>query len=228
MKIALVIPAKETSCRIKHKNLATINQKSLIQLACEKALLCKNVQNIYIDTESDKIISAVAHLFSDGLGLIRRPKALASNETSGNDLMCFECKEIPGADLIVQTFATSPLISAQTIDRAIEKFLASKTDYDSFFSVTKCQEYFWDQHNQPVNFSIKDLPNSYELPILYQETHGFYGVLTDTVRKLRLRVGSKPMLINISKLEALDINEEEDLILARSLLRPEQAVAGQV
>ena len=62
MKINLIIPAKGTSQRIKNKNLCTINGKSLVRLACEKALRCSNVNEVYLDTESEEIISSVADL----------------------------------------------------------------------------------------------------------------------------------------------------------------------
>ena len=87
MKINLIIPAKGTSKRIKNKNLYKINNKSLIYHACKKILRCKNIDNVYLDTESDDIISSVKPLFSEGLKLIK-----ANFACSMNVLQKMECE----------------------------------------------------------------------------------------------------------------------------------------
>jgi len=45
-------------------------------MACEKFLKSKVIDNVYLDTDSEKIIDDVLHLFSEGLKLIRRPEEL--------------------------------------------------------------------------------------------------------------------------------------------------------
>ena len=89
MKINLIIPAKGTSQRIKNKNLCTINGKSLVRLACEKALRCSNVNEVYLDTESEEIISSVADLEKSGLKIIKRAKELANNDIGANEMMVY-------------------------------------------------------------------------------------------------------------------------------------------
>ena len=42
MIISIVIPAKGTSQRLENKNLLKIEGKSLVEMACEKVLKCKN------------------------------------------------------------------------------------------------------------------------------------------------------------------------------------------
>ena len=74
MRINLIIPAKGSSQRIKNKNLCVVNGKSLVRLACEKALQCKNVSNVYLDTESEEIEYQVCDLLKEGLKIIKRPR----------------------------------------------------------------------------------------------------------------------------------------------------------
>lgn len=216
MKVSLIIPAKGTSKRLKNKNLYKMNGKTLVRMTCEKVLQCNNVHNVYLDTESDSIILDVQDLFSQGLHLIRRPKELANNEIGANEMMIYGLHSIEETDIIVQTFATSPMITSMTIDRCIEVFINSP-EHDSFFSVIKLQEYFWDQNTKPINFNIKNLPNSFELEKIYMETHGIYGIYVNSLIKLKTRVGAKPLLIEIPKIEALDVNDIEDLELVKAI-----------
>lgn len=216
MKVSMIIPAKGTSERLKNKNLYKINGKTLVRMACEKALECKNVHKVYLDTESESIILDVQDLFSQGLHLLKRPIELANNDIGANDMMIYGLHSIDETDLLVQTFATSPLITSKTIDNCIESFINSPK-HDSFFSVIKMQEYFWDKNNQPMNFDIKKLPNSFELDEMFMETHGIYGIYTNSLIKQKTRVGKTPLMIEISKLESLDINDEEDLELIKAI-----------
>ena len=76
MNISVVIPAKGSSDRLREKNLIKVLDYSLTEMACEKFLKSKVIDNVYLDTDSEKIIDDVLHLFSEGLKLIRRPEEL--------------------------------------------------------------------------------------------------------------------------------------------------------
>lgn len=217
MHVSLVIPAKGKSERLRNKNLRRIHGKTLVRLACEKALRCQNVNAVYLDTESESIISDVEDLIPKGLKILRRPKELANNSIGANEMMIYALHMMEETDLIVQTFATSPLIKHQTIDRLIETFLNTHAgNYDSFFSVVEEREYYW-KNGQALNFSIDELPNSFELDPMYKETHGCYGIFTRDLIRVKRRVGEKPMLIEIPLIESLDINTADDFDLLKKV-----------
>ena len=224
-KINLIIPAKEISTRLPNKNLLDLGGKSLVYRACEKCLKSQNISNVFIDTESDKIINSIKDLIPRGLRVIKRPASLASNKTSGNDLIDFELSKIGKCDLVLHTYSTSPLITVETIDKCIESFL-HEDDYDSFFTTIHFQDYLWERRkdNQylSVNFDHRELPNSVDLPEYYVETHGLYGIRYETAKRLRSRIGLNPMAIEIPRNESLDINYYEDYKLAEILWKSNQ------
>jgi len=218
MKVSIIIPAKGTSKRIQNKNLYEINGKSLVFHACEKVLKCKHIDNVYLDTECENIIASVRSLFSKGLRLIKRHPSLATNDIGANEMMIYGLHSIEECDILLQTFCTSPLLTSETIDKCIEKFVNDGIPtYDSFFTTVDIQEYFW-KNGKAFNFSTKDLPNSFELDVLKMETHGLYGITTESLLKNKTRVGTNPMMIGVSKIESLDINESEDLCLIEGLM----------
>lgn len=219
MIISIIIPAKGHSERIRNKNLYKINGKSLIRMACEKVLKCKNINRFYLDTEDDAIIKECKDLESGGLEIIKRPKELATNFIGANELMVYGLHSIDYTDILLQTFATSPLITARTIDDCVERFINSKSD--SFLTVIPLKEYFWfnnGNENKPMNFSHIKLENSQDLDILHMETHGLYGIYSNILLKYKTRTIKNPLLIEIPLIESFDINTEEDLEIIRRLM----------
>ena len=210
MRTSIVIPAKGTSERVVSKNLYKLNGKSLIYRACEKSLKCKKVSEVFVDTESEEIIENVKDLFEKGLKLIKRPKHLATNNTSGNDLVNFEKQFVKNSDLFIHTYATSPLLTFNTIDKCIEKFEENSSTFDSFFTARPIREYIWSDDG-PVNFDLSKLPNSKDLTGFWKETHGLYGIKMEVLNHLSRRLGEKPLPIEISEKESLDIDYYSDI-----------------
>jgi len=225
MRTALVIPAKGTSERVLGKNLIRINGKSLVYRACEKSLKCKEVDFVYLDTECEAIKADVSDLINKGLRIIDRPQALASNSCNANDLLIWALHSVEDVDLICQTFATSPLITSKTMDKAIRAF-KNFGNFDSFFTINNVKEYFWSDRANPINFCPEVLPNSQDLDPMLMETHGLYGVTVEALVKGKKRVGSNPFLYPVNKIEALDVDDNEDLEIVRAIIEKREKDAG--
>lgn len=219
MKVNLIIPAKGYTKKLKNKNFFTVESKTLIEMVCEKALNCKNIHNVYLDTECDKIKALVSHLFAIGLKIINRPKSLTCDSITASDMMIYGLHSTSECDLLVQTFPTSPLLSSETIDLCIEKFINSHDSHDSFITVCPMKEFLWKNKvkAETINFDKNKQPRSSELEELLIETHGLYGVKVDSLLKNKNRIGNKPMLINIPKIESYHVNSEQDLEIIKKL-----------
>ena len=50
------------------------------------------------------------------------------------------------------------------------------------------------------------------------ETHGLYGITTNSLLEHKTRIGKNPMMITIPKIESLDVNIKEDLELIERLI----------
>lgn len=208
MKISIVIPAKGNSERLSNKNLLTLGDKTLVYSACEKCLDVSNIDNVYIDTESQEILEELHPLIERGLKVINRPTHMADNNTTGNDLIVFEQSVIEKCDIILHTYSTSPFITSQTIEKCVSLFL-DQEGYDSFFTALPVREYFWTD-GKPLNFCLDRLPNSQDLGVLWVETHGLYGITWEALSRLKRRLGDSVLPIEIPESEALDINNQFD------------------
>jgi CMP-N-acetylneuraminic acid synthetase len=123
------------------------------------------------------------------------------------------------ADFYLQTHSTNPLLRPQTISQAIQTFLESIPEYDSLFGVTHLQTRLWDQLGRPINHNPNVLLRTQDLPPIYEENSCIYIFKKATLIERRNRLGERPMMFEIPAVEAWDIDEELDFIVADSLAR---------
>ncbi len=114
------------------------------------------------------------------------------------------------ADYYLQTHSTNPLLRTETITRAIERFLDNYPAYDSLFGVTRLQTRLWDEVARPVNHNPAILLRTQDLSPIYEENSNLYIFTRDTLEERHNRIGERPLLFEIDRLEAWDIDEELD------------------
>jgi len=127
-------------------------------------------------------------------------------------LECF-AGEVP-ADIYVMTHTTAPFISAESIEKGIQA--VKENGYDSAFAVKKLQDFLW-KDGQPFNYKLDAIPRTQDLPILYEETSGFYIYHSDVITKLKRRIGNHPYMVEVSEIESVDIDEAEDFEIADAI-----------
>ena len=209
MKTACVIPIKEISERVPGKNFRKLNGKKLYEYIIEHAVAAGCFDDIYIDTNSEEIKEYVSE---KGLLLIERLDILAQNTANGNDLLVYHQKIHPEYDYYFQLFATAPYLQPTSIRNCFEALVSSE-EYDSCFTGLKNNSFYW-LNNMPVNYRPGILPRSQDMVPLVEETTGLYGISRESLRKYQCRVGRMPYVHFVNKFEAVDINTEEDLLIA--------------
>lgn len=207
MKVVAFLPAKGSSNRIDSKNTALLDSKPLFLHTLEKLASISEIDELYLDTESDTIINLAAHV---DCKILKRDPALASNKTDGNQLLLNEISQVE-ADIYLQVLCTSPFIDADKIRQTINTLKASP-DYDSAVMVERRKQYLWDKE-RPV-YDQDNIPNSNDLPDTVIETMGFYAIRREAALKLQRRVGESVLQVDASPIEAVDVNYPEDFALA--------------
>lgn len=214
MKIACFIPIKENSERVPGKNFKILNSKKLYEYIIENAISAECFDDIYIDTNSSEIRS---YALEKRLKVIDRLESLASNSANGNDLLLYHQEKFPDYDYYFQLFATAPFLQPETIRKCVET-LQTSGEWDSCFTAIKHNGFYWLNSN-PVNYRPGILPRSQDMLPVVEETTGLYGISKEALRKYHCRIGRKPYMQFVSKLEAVDINTEEDFKLAEYIGR---------
>jgi CMP-N-acetylneuraminic acid synthetase len=144
-----------------------------------------------------------------------RKKELCGDHVSMN-LILKDDLDATDADRYIMTHTTNPLLSSQTISHALaqyEKGLSSQA-LDSLFGVTKYQTRFYKFDGSPINHDPNNLIRTQDLEPWYEENSCIYIFCKASFKKTNARIGLKPLLFEIPKLEAIDIDEKEDWFLA--------------
>lgn len=214
-----LLPMKGHSERVPGKNLRPFDGRPLYHRVMETLAACPGIGHIVVDTDSREIRRAVECDFPKAR-VIDRPRMLCGDFVPMNRVIEHDLTQT-GGELYVQTHSTNPLLTAQTLQAALDLFTKAE-GFDSVFSVTRRQARFYDAQGCPVNHSPNELLRTQDLHPLYEENSCFYVFSRDSFGKTFRRIGLKPRLFEIPRIEGIDIDEEEDFLLAEAIWRQQR------
>lgn len=206
------IPIKKISKRLPEKNFKSFCGHPLYQYIIINALSSGAFDRLYVDTDSDEIKEFAK---KKGFQIIDRPEYMTYDNVNGNDLLIYDYNQIQQGDYLFQLFATAPLLKSDTIRKCVD-FLKNNNEYDSIFTATEEKGWYWFS-NVPVNYRPSILPRSQDAEFLIKETTGCYGITVESLMKYKCRIGAKPKLLIIDRMEAMDIDTPEDFELAEKI-----------
>jgi CMP-N-acetylneuraminic acid synthetase len=213
--IVALIPMRHHSERVPGKNYRIFAGRPLYHFIVESLLACPLISGVVIDTDSPWIMDDARSRFPSVI-LIERPLHLRDGKISTNEVLMHDISRIE-ADFYLQTHSTNPLLSSQTICRAIESFLFCYPACDSLFSVTRLQTRLWDQQVKPLNHDPAILLRTQDLPPVFDENSNIYIFSRETLERHQRRIGEKPLLFEIDRAEAWDIDDELDFQISEFL-----------
>lgn len=215
--IVALVPMRHHSQRVPGKNYRPLAGKPLYQHIIETLLTVPEITTILVDTDSEPVMEGLRQNFPQ-VKVIARPENLRAPEIPMNEILAYDTAQIE-ADFYLQTHSTNPLLKAETISRAIRKFLEQYPAFDSLFSVTRWQTRLYDQLTRPINHNPAILLQTQDLPPVYEENSCFYIFTRPNLLARRNRMGERPLMFEIPRLEAVDIDEEADFEIADLLMR---------
>ena len=215
--IAALVPMRHNSQRVPGKNYRPLAGKPLYQHIIETLLAVPEITSIMVDTDSEPVIAGLRRDFPQ-VRLITRPEHLRAPEIPMNEILAYDTAQVE-ADFYLQTHSTNPLLKAETVSAAIAEFLSKYPAFDSMFSVTRLQTRLWDSLTRPINHNPAILLQTQDLPPVYEENSCFYLFIRHNLLARRNRLGERPLMIEIPRLEAVDIDEEADFEIADLLMR---------
>jgi len=214
-KIVAIVPMRHASERVPGKNYRLFAGEPLYRRIISSLLGCKDINAVMIDTDSDTIMEDAAKVFPLVI-LYRRPDCLRDEMTPMNDVLLNSVEQID-ADYYLQSHSTNPLLSSHSISTAIKTFTAQVPKYDSLFSVTRLQTRLWIDNAKPLNHDPSVLLRTQDLEPVFEENSCMYIFNKASLKKHGNRIGARPMMFEIDKLEAQDIDDEPDFQLTEAL-----------
>ncbi|MBA3901850.1 MAG: 3-deoxy-manno-octulosonate cytidylyltransferase [Bacteroidetes bacterium] len=196
MKITAIIPARFASQRLPGKPLAVIHGKTMIQRVYEQAEKCKDILNIIVATDDQRILN---HVKSFGGNAAMTSKS----HQSGTD-RCYEAAVLSGiheaSDIILNIQGDEPFINPAQISQLCRSFKRQETqiatlvklitDKDDLFNPTK-PKVVMDSNQRALYFSRASIPFFRNIEEdLWIKNHnyykhiGIYGYRFDVLQKI--------------------------------------------
>lgn len=212
MKTVALIPIKLESKRVPNKNIKPFFDgtplMSFIQQTCLESML---IDEVYIYCSNDSVKPYVI----PGVKFLRRPKELDGDDKNANDIIRTFMREVD-ADIYVNAHSTSPFAKVETINKCIENVASGK--YDSAFCAENIKQFMW-KDGKPINFDPDHFPRTQDLPDVFAETSIAYVFTKESFIKHNRRLGSKPFICEVDKIEAMDIDYPEDFAICDAIYR---------
>lgn len=222
VNILAIIPARGGSKGIPRKNVLLLSGQPLISYAIQNAKSSGFQMDVAVSTD-DQEITNVSNQF--GAEVIRRNKKLASDEVTLDPVIFdavqqMESKTGKAYDYVITLQPTSPLLSADTLDSAIQKMLNDET-IDTLISAVNDPHLSWT--TKEVKGVVTVLPN-YEarlnrqyLPKNFVETGAFVITKRHFVRP-DTRFGKNISVYEVPASESTDIDTKQDWWVAEKQL----------
>ena len=209
-KVTALIPIRHESERLKGKNYKLLGEYPLFAWILDTITLCPSINKVIVNTNSPIISLAIQKHFPQ-IKIINRPEHLTSPEISMNEIIRYDLTRVEG-EFFLQTHATNPFLSIETIEKAIATYFESQCD--SLFTVTKHQAPFWTHAHSAINHdSTKVIPSQDLFPV-FEENSNLYIFSRKSFQLTGGRQGTQPYLFEMSKMESIDINNQDDFELA--------------
>ena len=218
LNIVAMVPAKLGSTRLAMKNLALIEGKPLIYYAIEAARAARIFDKIIVNAE-DALFEKIARRY--GADFYLRPRELVSPTTKTDTVMNDFLEKNP-CDIVAWVSPIAPLQPALEVRRMVEYFV--EEGLDTLMTVK----------DEQVHCVYEEKPVNYESDEIFAQTQDLepvrafvYSVmmwrastfLDEFRRKGHAALCGKVGYFSVSKLSAVIIKKQEDLMLASCLMK---------
>ena len=219
----VIILARSGSKGIPKKNLIKFCGKPLLAWSIQQAKNAKGVSSIWLSSDDEKILSIGKQY---GINLIKRPKSLSKDSSSGDDGYLHAINKIEKnkekIDLVIGSQVTSPIRESSDIEKAIKKFYRFK--YDSLISVSPIGDfYIWEKNKQgvwnSVNYNYKNRPRRQDFSPQFEENGSFYFFKPKILRKYKNRIGGNIGVYEMDFWKLFEIDEYDDVFLCELIMK---------
>lgn len=209
---------KANSQRVKGKNFRLLHGKPLFSWILDALLALDEIDEVIINTDAREILAKNGLVDGERVRIRDRKLELCGDTVSMNLILADDIAAVE-ADTYLMTHTTNPLLTPETIRAALTRYRdgVAESEADSLFTVNKIQTRFYRADGSPVNHDPDNLIQTQDLEPWYEENSNLYIFSRDSFAKTKARIGKQPMLHEMDKMEATDIDTPEDWDLAEAL-----------
>ena len=221
------IPVRGGSKSIPLKNIKPINGRPLVYWTVRAACGCRDIDKVYIATDSDRIRETVesfqkgseAELFSKAEVIGR--SAESASDTASTEFAMLEFAAEYEFDNIVLVQATSPLLQSTDLDRGFEAY--REEGVDSVLSVVREKRFHWAEDAEgyaaPTNYDVFHRPRRQEFDGYLVENGAFYICSKEALLATKNRLSGHIKAVEMHPDTSFEIDEPSDWIIIEALMK---------
>lgn len=216
-KITAIIGVRKGSKRVKQKNIKSFYNTSLLELKIQTLLKCKNLDNILVTSDCDKMLD-IAKKYN--VLIDKREEYYASDECPTSEYFQYLSRICP-TNTMMYSPVTSPFISSEDYDEMINIYKNKDfhSKYDSLTTTEILHEFVY-VNKRPLLFKSNNLPKSQDINGIEKLTFGCSLVPTTILKENSFIFGQKPYFYNFKNaLKNIDIDNESDFIIAELIYK---------
>jgi CMP-N-acetylneuraminic acid synthetase len=211
IRIIALLPMKANSVRVKGKNFRDFCGKPLFRWILDTLLAVEEIDQIIINTDARHILAENGLIDTERITIRDRKPEICGDHVSMNLVLADDVANIQ-ADIYLMTHTTNPLMSSDTIRKALVAFQQAQAvgQADSLFTVDKVQTRFYRSDCSPVNHDPDNLIPTQELEPWFEENSNLYLFSAESYAKTKARIGKQPMMYEGPYFESIDIDTPAD------------------
>lgn len=213
------IPARGGSKSIPLKNIKLMAGKPLIYWAAKAACECRDIDWVYVCTDSEEIRAAVSRFDLPKIKVVNRSKESAT-DTASTELGLLEFAQSHDFTNITLIQATSPLTTSADLSRGFS--LLSQVGVDSVLSVVNQKRFVWEElengYAAPLNYDFLLRPRRQDFDGLLVENGAFYITGREALLSSRCRISGNIKTVIMPPESYVEIDEPEDWLFVEKLL----------
>ena len=211
MRIVAMVPIKLHSQRVEGKNLRVLGGYPLLWHVMYTLVTTKGIDEVCCYCSDTAV---VPHL-PEGVTFVQRPAWLDEDEVKGAQIYSEFISQVD-ADAYVLAHTTSPFLSRESVEQGVSAIRSGK--YDSAFTARKFQTFAW-YEGRPINYNLTDIPRTQDMEPIWVETSGYYMFKKELFTNEGRRIGHSPLIVEVTDIEAIDIDEPEDFTFAELVVK---------
>ncbi len=224
--VVAFIPARGGSKSIPRKNIQLIGGRPLVLWVAEACARSRFVARTVVATEDEEIRRCVERAGVTGVEVVGR-SARSASDTASTESAMLEFARASDREHIALAQATSPLLSTEDVDGAVEAYLQSGVD--SLLTVVRTKRFLWtldgDGLARPVNYDPSNRPRRQEWAGQLVENGALYITSTDRLLETGCRVSGRVGTYEMPQETYYELDEPADWAIVERLLARRRARA---
>jgi CMP-N,N'-diacetyllegionaminic acid synthase len=214
--VTAVVPVRAGSERVPNKNVRPFAGTTLLERKIGQLQRCRMVGGVVVSSEDDGMLEIARRA---GAHVHYRDDYYSRPDVPMGEVAAHICADLyEFGHIVLWANCTSPMVGSELYDDAVGTFLALGDEYDSLVSVRRLYEHIWDEKG-PVNYGLGAAHrNTQDVDPLWVVTYGFLIMAREEIVRREYYIGDRPYRYEVDKIAAVDVDDEEDFLLAEYLV----------